>query len=180
MNEDRIFPLPVELTATEFERLVADRIREDTAFIPGAKVEHLKQLSAPDGTYEIDVLLTFDIAGIHYKTLIECKKHAHPIKRDMVQVLDARLKSLGAQKGILLTTSSYQEGAKQYAREHGIALISVTGMFPKYETRSLNVPVQPLHLTAWDVALPEGDGYMKRYSPSLEYLLPVSEDNNFG
>ncbi len=172
MNEDRAFPLPVDVTASEFEVLVADHIREQVALIPGANVEHLKKLAAPDGTYEIDVLLSFAIAGGDYKTLIECKRHAYPIKRDVVQILVARLRSLGAQKGMIYTTSSYQEGAKQYAREHGITLVSVTGMFPQYETRSLGGPIQPFYLSAWDVALPEGDSYMRRFEPSTEHLVP--------
>ena len=40
-------------------------------------------------------------------------------------VLHRKLDSIGAQKGIMISTGGYQSGAIEYAKEHGIALIIV-------------------------------------------------------
>ena len=59
------------------------------------------------------------------KILAECKQHKKRVGRDKVEVLESRLRSLGAQKGILLSTAGFQSGAIEYAEAHGIALIQV-------------------------------------------------------
>lgn len=45
------------------------------------------------------------------------------------------VQSLGAQKGILISTSNFQSGAIEYAKTHGIALIQMTEAGTNIETR---------------------------------------------
>jgi restriction system protein len=163
MNE-RVFPPAAQMSSEEFELYVAEFMRRETTTLPGATVEHLKKIKGLDGTYEIDVLLTFQVAGALYKTLIECKKHSHPIKRDLVQVLADRVRSLGAQKGMIFTTSSYQTGAIEYGQAHGISLVTVSDFLPEYETRSLTAPEQPKNMTLWRVGLKSDSWTMRRFS----------------
>ena len=56
--------------------------------------------------------------------------------REKVVILNDKLKSLGAQKGILLSTSGFQSGAIQYAKVHGIALIRVEDYHFEYLSHS--------------------------------------------
>ncbi|MGP3790676.1 restriction endonuclease [Pseudomonas sp. B392_1p] len=74
--------------------------------------------------------------------LIECKKYSSPIERETVQVLHDKVRSLGAHKGMLFTTTGFQSGAIKYAKAHGIALIRVTSGSASYQTRSA-IPVEP-------------------------------------
>lgn len=48
--------------------------------------------------------------------LVECKKYDKPVGRDKVEILANRLQSIGAQKGILISTSGFQSGAARYAK----------------------------------------------------------------
>ena len=76
--------------------------------------------------------------GTLIKVLIECKHHRTPIKREVIQVLNDRIKSLGAQKGILFSTSKFQSGCIEYAEQHGIALVRLIEGKYLYETKSFD------------------------------------------
>lgn len=89
------------------------------------KIEHNVKEEAPDGTYQLDIVATFTALGVELKILCECKQYTSPVKRERVELLEGRMRSLGMHKGILLSTSGFQSGAIKYAKSHGIALIQV-------------------------------------------------------
>jgi restriction system protein len=62
---------------------------------------------------------------VRFKVLIECKYYNRKIERDEVMLLQSKIDSSDAQKGIIMSTSSFQSGAVLYAKEHGIALLQV-------------------------------------------------------
>jgi restriction system protein len=100
-------------------------------------------LDTDDGTYEIDVTARFKAFGAEYLTPVECKHHKKPIKREVVQVLSARLNSLHAKKGMLFSTADFQSGAIEYALKHKIALIKIANGRTAYITKA-TVPSSPL------------------------------------
>ena len=73
--------------------------------------------------------------GVLYKTIIECKHYKYPISREIVQKVYDNLRAVGAQKGIIISTSNFQSGALNYAKLHGIALIQLTEAGDNYCTR---------------------------------------------
>lgn len=95
--------------------------------------EHLKDFNiennvkheTTDGSYQLDIIASFTALNVKIKILCECKHYTKPVKREKVELLEGRLKTLGMQKGILLSTSAFQRGAIQYAKAHGVALIQV-------------------------------------------------------
>lgn len=125
------------ITATEFERLVRDWIVKQGGELTSLEVTHDAKIEAYDSTYQIDVLAKFQaFAGADFIVLIECKKYRSAIKRELVQVLHDRVRSVGAHKGMLFTTSAFQSGAIKYAKAHGIALVSIIEGAATYQTRS--------------------------------------------
>jgi len=86
---------------------------------------HREALTGMDGEYEIDVAVRFQAMGVPFLVLVECKRYRKPVEREVVQVLYDRMRSIGAQKGILFSTSKFQSGALEYATRHGIALIQL-------------------------------------------------------
>lgn len=52
----------------------------------------------------------------------------------MQKVYDS-LRAIGAQKGIIVSTSNFQSGAIDYAKVHGIALIQMTETENIFHTR---------------------------------------------
>jgi restriction system protein len=57
--------------------------------------------------------------------VVECKYYNSRVKREQVQVLQMKLQSVGAHKGIIFATKGFQSGAIEFAKCHGIALVEV-------------------------------------------------------
>lgn len=130
----------LELTPEEFEKYSLELLSEQTKGLENLKIEHNRIIEAFDGSYQIDGYIEFTVMGIKYKTLVECKHYKSSITREKVQILHEKVQSIGAHKGILISTSNFQSGAIQYASIHGIALIQLTEADINYETRGrLNV-----------------------------------------
>ena len=124
------------LGPTEYEQAVADIAKSVGQDITDWRVQHLDPVEGLDGTYIIDVTVRFQLAGMDFLVLFECKRHASPVKREHVQVLHAKMQSTGAQKGVVVAASGFQNGALQYARVHGIACVRLVDDAWTYLSRS--------------------------------------------
>jgi restriction system protein len=83
---------PTELTPEQFEREVEKQIMEMGVSLSEFEVRRLEKISAADGIYEIDVTARFEALGASFLVLVECKHHKNPIKREVVQILNDRLR----------------------------------------------------------------------------------------
>lgn len=119
--------LVAKMTPTEFETYCLEALNgyAEKEGLKDFLVTHNKRIEASDGIYQIDVYAEFIALGVKYKTIVECKKYTYPIEREKVAVLNSKVNSLGAQKGILISTSGFQSGAVEYAKNHGIALLQM-------------------------------------------------------
>jgi restriction system protein len=129
-------PSETKMSPTEFEQFVVSLLRNAIDGVPNAKAQHNEIIKTSDGEYQIDGTIRFEIMGVNYLTLVECKMYKAPVSREKVQVLYDKLRAIGAQKGILATTSYFQTGAIEYAASHGIALVQVIDGKLTYEVRS--------------------------------------------
>jgi hypothetical protein len=126
-----------ELSPADYERTVADLVRDSGQEVTDWQVRHLDPVEGVDGTYIIDVTVRFRLLGADYLTLFECKRHASSVKREHVQVLHGKLRSTGAHKGVVVAASGFQSGALSYAKTHGIACVRLLDGAWTYETRDL-------------------------------------------
>jgi hypothetical protein len=124
------------LGPTEYEQAVADIARTMSPDITDWRVHHLDAVEGVDGTYVIDVTVRFQLAGMDFLVLFECKRHASAVKREHVQVLHTKMQSTGAQKGVVVAASGFQRGALQYAQAHGIACVRLVDEAWTYVSRS--------------------------------------------
>lgn len=117
-----------DLSPTEFEEYCCGFLAAyaEKEKLQDFKITHNKIIKASDGKYQIDVYAEFTAMGAQFKVLCECKKYKNRVNRDKVSLLHRKLESIGAQKGILISTSDFQSGAIAYAKAHGIALIKAT------------------------------------------------------
>lgn len=100
-------------------------------------IEHDKQIEAYDGVYQIDVFAEYTALGSKIKVLVECKKKdTRRVERDEASNLYDKIQSIGAHKGILISTTGFQRGTVQYAKAHGIALWQICDGFIKHITNS--------------------------------------------
>jgi len=144
------------LTPLQFEKHVRGIIVDSGIMLSDFSTTMREVLEAGDGNYEIDIVARFTALQSSFLVLIECKHHTHPIKRDVVQVLYDRVRAVGAHKGILFTTSTFQRGAIQYAKAHGISLVKVTDqeteIIARYvspEDILMDSVEKPLVLSSW-------------------------------
>jgi len=130
----------IEMSPIEFEKYAIEILKAQIKGLENIKVIHNKIIEVEDGNYQIDGYIEFEIMGVKYKTIIECKHYKTSITREKVQVLYEKIRACGVNKGILISTSNFQSGAIKFASIHGIALIQLTESGPEYQTRSrLNV-----------------------------------------
>lgn len=125
-----------DMTPEEFEKYSLDILREQTKGLENLEIQHNVIIKKNDGNYQIDGKIQFDVMGIRYVTLVECKHYKNSITREKVQILYDRIRAIGANKGVLISTSNFQIGAIKYAKEHGIALIQIVEADLTYEIRT--------------------------------------------
>jgi restriction endonuclease Mrr len=115
-----------DISPSEFEEFVVDLLQSPSASVGALEVTLHDKLQGADGQYDMDATVRFRLHGMDFLVLVEAKRHNNPIKRELVQVLHAKLQSVGAQKAAMIATAPYQRGALEYAKAHGIALVTVT------------------------------------------------------
>jgi restriction system protein len=133
------------LTPREFELAVKGILDGSGLSLKSYESAHLNSLTGVDGEYVIDVTARFSALGADFLVLVECKHQKRKTERQQVQVLLAKVKSVGAHKGMIFSTSGFQAGAIQYADTHGIALVQLASGETTWFSRSL----QPTPPPAW-------------------------------
>lgn len=127
---------PADMSPADFEQFVVKTLRSINHEVDDLKVTLHELVEASDGTYDMDATMRFRLGGMDFLVLVEAKKHTHPIKREIPQILHQKVQSSGAQKGLIVSTAPFQRGALDFAKAHGIALITVTEGRFIFETRS--------------------------------------------
>jgi Restriction endonuclease len=117
---------PADISPTEFEEFVTQLLGSAEQVVGDLVITLHDKIQGTDGTYDIDGTVRYEFAGMSFLILVEAKRHKNPIKRELVQVLYQKVQSVGAHKGAMISTAPYQSGAVDFAKTHGIALITVT------------------------------------------------------
>lgn len=97
-----------EMSPTDFEVFVAAMFGEAGTQVDGYRVEHQAKIEAHDGSYTFDATITFELGGMTFLVLVEAKMHTHPITRDVVSILHNKVQSVGAHKGVVVSTTPFQ------------------------------------------------------------------------
>ncbi|VAW16539.1 hypothetical protein MNBD_BACTEROID05-786 [hydrothermal vent metagenome] len=127
----------INISPDEFEQQVKSWIEAAAETPVTFEVVHKEMVPGDGGEYEIDVVVRFShFGGAEFTVLVECKRHKNAIKRELVMVLESKLRDTKAQKGMLFSTSNFQSGAIKFADKHNIALIQVASESTHYLTRS--------------------------------------------
>jgi restriction system protein len=156
-----------KITSVQFELQVKRFLESTAGKLKDFQTVHRESMDGQDGTYEIDITARFKIFGADFLVLVECKNHKNHIKREHVQMLHAKQLSLSAQKAMLFATTPFQDGAVEYANQHGIALVQLASGETLYFTKSGNrtpLPDSPPSYVGWLLSLHDGavDGVSHR------------------
>jgi len=129
---------PAEITAAQFEQFAVELLTVGQSGHPELedfRVQTLERIEGVDGSYICDATVRFRLFGMDFLIVVEARNHTHPIKRELVQILHSKAVSVGAQKAVLVATAQLQQGAINYAKTHGIALVLVTEGRFTFETK---------------------------------------------
>jgi hypothetical protein len=131
---------PPDITPREFESFVAELLEAVDPLVEGLQVTFHDRIQGVDGLYDFDATVRFGLGGMCFLVVVEAKRHKNPIKRELVQVLHDKRRSVGAHKAAKFATAPYQRGALEYAKTHGIALVTVTEGRFTFETKAVDKP----------------------------------------
>ncbi len=86
-------------------------------------VKRNKTLHGKTTSHQIDVYWKFEQAAITYETIVQAKDWKSAVKKGQLIEFKGVLDDLpGQPRGVFVTRSGYQKGAKEYAAAHGIIL----------------------------------------------------------
>jgi restriction system protein len=132
------------VSPTEYEQQVAAWLRRTKGSFRDFRVKHQAKLTGSSGEYAFDAIAEFDVfAGARIVVLVECKRHADPVKRDDLLALESKLRDVGAHKAMIFSTAGFQRGAVDYARERGIATVTFIDGRLTYETKGVDAQSDP-------------------------------------
>lgn len=117
---------PLDLTWQQYEILVAKHLEEVAKREVKVTVTGKRDVPGASGEFEIDATAEFELMGIAFFVVIECKNYRRPVGRDVVMTLWAKLQEVAGHKGAVFSTSGFQRGAIEYAVSKSIALIQLT------------------------------------------------------
>ena len=72
-----------------------------------------------------DLYWEYELAGITYRTVIECKDYASRISVDRIDALIGKIRDIPDLKPVFATKTGYQRGAKKKAKHNGVDLLIV-------------------------------------------------------
>lgn len=172
-----------EMTPSEFEIYCLELLTNISNNLNGCKIEHNQICITDDGQYQLDGVIEFECFGVRYKTIVECKKYLNKIKRSQIQILHDTIRSTGAHKGIFISTSSFQKGAMDYAKKHGIALLQIVDGYVLTIQNSISPTIRDYYLipkyffAMYDLKLycPWDNIYGNKIKPIIDYLSMTRE-----
>ena len=168
-----------DITPSEFEQFVVELLESVGPRVEALEVTLHDKIQGADGLYDFDATVRFGFGGMRFLVLVEAKCHNHPIKRELVQVLHDKVRSVGAHKAAMIATAPYQSGALEYAKKHGIALATITEGRFTFETKSVGeVPTMSRQQAADSFGLPEfvGHAYGPGDEPTSTYVTLLSTE----
>lgn len=164
----------LKISPGEFEDPVRTWLKRSCRKLVKFDVRRRETLSGQGGEYEIDILVELEIFdGALIRVLVECKRHKNPIKRDLVMVLDSKLRDVAAHKGVIFSTSGFQRGAVKYAKTHGIAAVRVAGVETTYLAKAEGARRPPrTGFVGWFTTLEQDDEPCEKLVDT-EYTKPL-------
>jgi len=109
-----------KLVTTIYENLLQ---QED---VENLEIKHNAHIQGRTSAHQIDVYWRFKIGGVEYKTVVQCKDWKNKVSQTEVQAFDRILKDISGQpRGIMITRTGYQAGAKRWAEAEGIILYTL-------------------------------------------------------
>lgn len=114
-------------TGVEYELLVKEIFEQilkyNLANLNTLKIEHDVYIKGNLGTHQIDVYWEFEFNGIKYKTVVQAKDWNSNVPQEKILAFNQILQDIpGQPRGIFITKTGYQKGAREIAEKLNIVL----------------------------------------------------------
>jgi len=116
------------MPSTDYELLTRDVYQAllRSEGVETVEVRHDTEVLGRSGcTHQLDVYWEFRLAGVLFRSAIECKRHASTLEIGRVRDFYGALADIGNIQGIMVTTIGYQSGAKKFAEFYGVNLLEL-------------------------------------------------------
>jgi hypothetical protein len=112
-------------------------------FFPDFKiVKNDKIMGSESGLMrEIDVSLRGEVAGADILYITQAKDHSRPADINIIGAFSAVIKDVGASKGFLICAAGFAKTIRDYARTHGIELLTVEDINSNRWKAVVEIPV---------------------------------------
>jgi len=107
----------------QVRQILEDRIRKEYANSIFEVFPSRKYRGKSGAEHQIDVSAEVVFAGLKLLILAECKMWSSTVKKQHLMAFLATIQDVGANKGLVVTTVGYQDGAKIVASANGISLV---------------------------------------------------------
>ena len=115
-------------TGLEYEKLVQYIFNQivNRTDVNNIDVKHNVVLQGKTSKHQIDVFWKFETGGIEYSAIVQAKNWKTKVKKEHILALRGILDDLpSGTKGIFVTSSGYQRGAKEIAAADGISIFEL-------------------------------------------------------
>lgn len=128
-------------------------------------VERNKKIIDNCGIYrEFDIYWEYELAGITYKTVIECKDYSSRVSVEKIDALIGKIRDIPDLKAVFATTNGYQSGAEKKAKANRIDLLIVREQRDEDWVSEDGTPyLKEIHIRAHAI-MPV---FVKEFSPSI-------------
>ena len=114
---------------------------------------------------EFDLYWEYELAGVTYKTVIECKDYASKISIDKIDSLIGKIRDIPDIKPIFATKTGYQSGAEQKAKHNKIELLIVREQIDDdWKDKDGNSLIKEIYINM----LIQSPAHIKAFSPKLD------------
>ncbi len=129
------------------------------------------ELSSPDGPRQFDVVLRSKVAGLNILTVIECKDHSRRVSVGVVDAFISKMLDVQANKGVIVASNGFTEGAKKKARRLGVSLCNVYNIDKGFKDIGFEVPIVIKEVSEISIScnmlldLKKGDSFKRNILP---------------
>jgi len=110
--------IPYEILAQQIFQALHDQSQ-----VKNIQVQHNVELQGKTLKHQIDVYWEFELAGVIYVAVVQTKDWDQTVSQGHLLQFKGVLEDLpGQPRGIFVTRTGYQSGAKEFAKAHGIKL----------------------------------------------------------
>ncbi|MBM4137156.1 MAG: restriction endonuclease [Nitrospira sp.] len=119
---------------------------------------------------QFDVTIRTKIGFYDYLTVIECKNFSEPVPVKEVEAFVTKSRSVKADKAVIVSSSGYQSGAEEVAKQNKIELFTLKVSYEIPENLDSGQIVYALNAYDFKLHLPDGKTYI--LLPEEKNMLP--------